>query len=572
MALKMARPIASPKTGIWMFKIRVPSDLAERARGLRVVLPLGDEFTTVTCGEFVEMSLRTRDSGEAKARFTTADNALKSFWESLRNGPRSLSLQEAVALAGVVYRETVASGDAAATKLYHEASALGDVIGRARGSKEKAAAIANQLVAMHGIGIAPLLMDRREFSRIVEAATGETNDTRWHSALEVVFGTVVDTVLGRQGLVIDDTSRKLLLDCTRNAAVDALRQTARNVDGDYRPDPKAERFPPLSVIKRKGAAKPKPLATITGLLDAYLKELQAGGRGIAAGKRWKPSFKALVAFLGHDDAARVTKADLIAWKDHRLAEGLSPKTIRDTELAAFRAVFGWAVANLHLPTNPAEGVKIKVTKKIKTREQGFTHDEAAAILTAADGYVNPERGSPTVAVARRWVPWLCAHSGARITEICQLRKEDVQEENGIVFMRLTPEAGSIKNGVYRDAPLHPELIAKGFLRFVASAPAGPLFYGSATGSDVRPGSAASTGKRLAMWIRDLGIVGDVAPNHGWRHRFKTVGREAGVDERILDAICGHAGRTVGENYGEVTLKTKANALAKMPWYGDRKDG
>lgn len=30
--------------------------------------------------------------------------------------------------------------------------------------------------------------------------------------------------------------------------------------------------------------------------------------------------------------------------------------------------------------------------------------------------------------ARRWIPWLCCYSGARVTEIAQLRGSDVQQE------------------------------------------------------------------------------------------------------------------------------------------------
>lgn len=34
--------------------------------------------------------------------------------------------------------------------------------------------------------------------------------------------------------------------------------------------------------------------------------------------------------------------------------------------------------------------------------------------------------------------------------------------------------------------------------------------------------------------------------------------------RVLDAIQGHAPRNISEGYGEVTIKAKANAIAKFP--------
>ena len=60
----------------------------------------------------------------------------------------------------------------------------------------------------------------------------------------------------------------------------------------------------------------------------------------------------------------------------------------------------------------------------------------------------------------------------------------------------------------------------------------------------------------------------MAPNHGWRHRFKTIGIEAGIDHRVLDAIQGQSARSVAETYGEVTLKAQAIAMAKIPRLAD----
>jgi hypothetical protein len=49
-----------------------------------------------------------------------------------------------------------------------------------------------------------------------------------------------------------------------------------------------------------------------------------------------------------------------------------------------------------------------------------------------------------------------------------------------------------------------------------------------------------------------------------RARFKTVGMEAGIPTRVLDAIQGHAPRTAAEGYGEVTIRTMAAAIERLP--------
>jgi hypothetical protein len=55
----------------------------------------------------------------------------------------------------------------------------------------------------------------------------------------------------------------------------------------------------------------------------------------------------------------------------------------------------------------------------------------------------------------------------------------------------------------------------------------------------------------------VAIAQGIAPNHGWRHRFKTVGMQAGIPPRILDAIQGQVSGAVADTYGDVTLRTQA---------------
>ncbi len=206
----------------------------------------------------------------------------------------------------------------------------------------------------------------------------------------------------------------------------------------------------------------------------------------------------------------------------------------------------------------------------QNRSQGFSDEEAKAILHAASAYVarpglnNQMREHKWVTAAKQWTPWLCAYSGARVGEIVQLRKEDIGERDGVRFMRITPEAGTVKTGQFREVPLHPHVIEQGFLKFVEKAADGPLFYSPKAKPEV---GVHLTTNRLREWLRTIeGVSEEVAPTHGWRHRFKTVGRELGVDGRILDAIQGHAAATAADNYGDVTLRAMASAIDQFPRY------
>ncbi len=314
-----------------------------------------------------------------------------------------------------------------------------------------------------------------------------------------------------------------------------------------------------------------PPLPLKGLLQDYLTAQGRIGRGREAGRRWTPVFADLARFIGHDDARRLTKKNLMDWRDVSL-QTLAPKTVADVYLASVRTVLSWAVANDKLEENVAEQVRQFVPKKMQAREKGFTLPEAVRILRVALDYVpvktdNPRTTeAPATSAAKRWAPFLCAFSGAGISEITQLRKQDIRREGDVPIMRITPDAGTVKAGGYRDVPLHPQLVELGFLEFVASAGEGPLFYQATKVKDSVTAARTVSG-RISNWLQSLGLIPDgVAPNHGWRHRFTTVGREIGISDRVIDAIEGHASKTAGDNYGDVTLIARKSAIDRLPFY------
>src|SRR6266436_4317220 len=143
-------------------------------------------------------------------------------------------------------------------------------------------------------------------------------------------------------------------------------------------------------------------------------------------------------------------------------------------VTALKAVGAWAVKQRHIARNPFADCSVRVPKKMRHREtQAFSPNEIRLILSSAGAIKNTRR--PAIA-ARRWVPWVCAYSGARAGEITQLRGQDVIERDGVKALRITPDAGPVKTRKARTVPLHEHLIAQGFLDFVDSKGKGPLFY------------------------------------------------------------------------------------------------
>jgi hypothetical protein len=92
-----------------------------------------------------------------------------------------------------------------------------------------------------------------------------------------------------------------------------------------------------------------------------------------------------VDHLGHDDATRVTTADISDWVKALLAKPLSVKSVRDGYLPTVKIALGDAAAQRLILSNPALGVKVRGPKPTKTRSKGLTDAEAETILKAAVG-------------------------------------------------------------------------------------------------------------------------------------------------------------------------------------------
>jgi integrase len=235
-------------------------------------------------------------------------------------------------------------------------------------------------------------------------------------------------------------------------------------------------------------------------------------------------------------------------------------------------VYAWAKSERLVSKNPFAAVTVTVPRKIKNRENdAFTDEEWRTILRASMAIKSTTNPSDA---AKRWLPWLCAYSGARAGEITQLRGIDIEQRGDFHVMKFRPEAGTIKTGEARTVPLHEHIIEQGFLEFVHKRGKGPLFYKkdntvNQTAEDpMRPKRprAAIVRIQVAKWARTLVADREVQPNHAWRDLFKQIAERSGISERVHDAITGHAPATVGRTYGQATVEDMAAALKKFPRY------
>jgi len=521
MAFKMQAPWKNPRSENLWFRRRVPKDL---------VAFMGKRE--------IKFSLGTSDPKLAEVLFKEKNAELERMWHEHLNGRQytKLSQRQISALAGEFYRE---------------------------------------LVATHGENPGRPFEWEAELARLDKRRKRPWNLIPRNFHLRDAFGEEVRAFLEKRELHLSGETLDGFVAEYVMAKEQAVKQLLKNAAGNWAPDPEASRFAPPEAMADDGRVD------AMDMFDRYANEAELSPKTRTS---WKTKLKSLLDFVGHDDLARLATRDIIAWKDELLAtkkkqsakdkaakkpeETLNPKTIRNSYLAVVKATLNFAVQQTKLSKNVASSVSVRIKKRKKQREKGFTEDEAAAILRAT--FAAPPRGlSPEYAAARRWVPWICAYTGARVNEITQLLPSDFRVKKGIHYIRI--DADAAKTGDYREVPLHDHLIEQGLLAYVESRKGRALFYNpdrSRGGKDAGR-HFRKAGERLADWVRSavVGVTDDkVAPNRGWRHRFSSLARHVDMHVDVQNIVQGHAGDKVASDYGDAWIETAYREIMKIPRY------
>ncbi|MDQ0510634.1 site-specific integrase [Ancylobacter amanitiformis] len=536
--MKMAYPPPKrdPKSGNWRFRKVVPERLRQQIGRGEIVRWLG--------------------TNAAEARKLNADLHLEwdAKFASLSKGVTTLTRKQARALAGRWYRWFVASRE------------------DDPGTDPEGWLLTLETLRdlePHG-GVVDDGSDMEEHER----PRGPRTTQRVHAFLHD-HGNLAQFFLN-EGVTLADGSRPIFMEEMEEEFFAAHHRLMNLARGDYRKDDRLEQFPewkhpaPAATAPVKAAKASADKLTLPALFNLW----KAGNPQASPGtiKVYAPKIEDCDAFLEGPDARTISVDDIWRWAEHRLTvKKLSPKTVRDNDIAALKSVMGWATTREGgrlLISNPAAEVKMKAVKQVREREPVFREAEVRAILRAALA-VTDDPKNPTKAFARRWVPWLCAYTGARVREITQLRGADIYQEAGVWVMNITPEAGTVKNGHSRRAFLHEHLLELGFPEFVRARGQGPLFYDPErrTKADAKTSQAEVQAIHLAAWVRkEAKLDARLNPNHAWRHTFKTRLLEAGVEQGVRDLLVGHTVFGVARSYEHASATFFAAELNKAPRY------
>jgi integrase len=535
----MPSPYKHQTTGIYWLKQRVPARLVAVAKGQAVTVMVDEVPSVVKLGEYIKVSLRTKDPAEAKRRSQEAETEFSRIWLSFENGPVSLSLRQITALCG---------------EMYHTVRAVleddpGEAAQWAQRLRDREAVYAQQkLTWRHPLMIGP-------------------------PSLEARLGSWVDGALAEKKLRVDEKTRQRCLVEFDRTAMEIALLLERRGKGDFSKDEVGERFPKFDAPHRPTEPTTNPsgatIETIT-LTSLLAHKQQTQTKKDATFKSYLGCLKRFIAFVGHEDASRITKDDARRWRDELIKSGLAKKTINDQYLTSLKVVLNHGVKEFDLPVNVAASIRDERDDPAPVGSKGYSEEQAHAILEATF------RGSvKSLAIPYQraifWVPWICAYTGLRVSEVTQFQGRHLREENGIPYLFISPEDGSTKGKNAWTTGVHQHLIDLGLLDMLRSVGDGPAFYTPyPEGTDLKNLSdhrAKSAGDKIAEWVREeVGIAppGN-RPSHAWRHLFTTLSRTHTMDKEARDYMMGSRSKTdAREGYGDWPPEVVDVEVNKLP--------
>lgn len=273
---------------------------------------------------------------------------------------------------------------------------------------------------------------------------------------------------------------------------------------------------------------------------------------------------------GNPSIATLTRSQGVDMKAFLLNGGVTAKTARD-RFDYVKGFLNFASRELELiPRNPWEGLSIEYTTTRPRRP--WSGEELKAYFgrplhAAYDIPTKWEAGAD----AAYWVPLLGLFTGARISELCQLRAEDVTIVDGVHVLRITDEGVGqrVKTSAGRRVvPVHAELVRLGFLDYVT-------FIRAASSVQLFPALPLHTskpGQYFSEWFASTRALPDgskVPDFHSLRHTVRSKLASAGITEPLIDTLVGHEvrGSAGARIYTQRTTEDLLAALSALAYPG-----
>jgi integrase len=226
-------------------------------------------------------------------------------------------------------------------------------------------------------------------------------------------------------------------------------------------------------------------------------------------------------------------------------QGSSSKTASD-RFTWVKTLLTYADRDLGLiPRNPWH--RLALANQTESRRRPWKLDELRGFfgLPLFTAYAIPP-GAKAGADAAYWIPLIGLFTGATVSELAQLRCQDVDADGAVPTLRITDEGEnmSTKNAYrVREFPIHSDLIRLGFLEYattIRNSGAKSLWPSLPLRKD-KPGGYFSEWFGEVRKAPPLNF-GRHPDFHCLRHTARTAMAEAGFADSVKDRITGHSVR------------------------------
>ncbi len=551
----MATPYLHPKSGVFYIRRQIPADVRSA-------------FGYV----MHQASLGTKSPAEAKVLFARASLALDERIAAARGAAtamrdeRTIDTDRADALVRTFLDEYVRDGvaDSAAStsrgaKLVGEVEAIGFMTGHVGGrtgddgEDREPTEMLRDLFAREPMGVWAFLL--KPHVRDLVARLGLPADLPPDGMTALV-----------QAMARALPSYRIPGSQARNQRADELGHGRRRRDGSpsrLRPTLKLGKL--FDEWKAKREPRPQSAHEFKGYVDDF------------------------IAFVGDIPVGRIERDDLFDYRDEAAClpaamsradralpfperaakfvglsvDRISPSSVKK-RVGAIQALLAFAYGQRWIATDVGAKTPIDGYAKGKTDRRTFRDDELTRLFSSPL-FLAPSTwrvGGEVADSTLYWLFLLGLTAGARIEEPGQAMLADCGQDTGIGYIDITDYvdhgddvdddlAKSVKTDESRRLlPIHSRLIECGFQKYVdalRAAGARHLFPELRANQFEKRTQQAS---RRANRVIDKQASDD--PRlvfHSFRHTFKSLGRDSGVQKSVLDQICGHAGLDVGDRYG-----------------------
>lgn len=248
-------------------------------------------------------------------------------------------------------------------------------------------------------------------------------------------------------------------------------------------------------------------------------------------------FASFVGLARPDDMRLVTRAHVIAWRDHLKKRELAGSTIR-RKLAALSSLFEYLAERNAVADNPVNGVKRPKAPAGEGLTPRLSDDQARRLLEAPDETTLKGKRDRAILAT------LLFH-GLRRAELCDLRVQDLTQREGIPHLRIEGKGDRI-----RFIPAHP-LPCRLIRDYLDEAGHGSDLKGAMFRSLSRSLSKGASGKLtpdsiardvVRKYAEETGIAEEtigISP-HAMRVTAVSNARDHGADLDDLQHWAGHA--------------------------------